>query len=256
MMTFDPLALTYDTDFTHSPVARYLRARVHQRLDSHFKHNDSILEFGCGTGEDALHLAQRGIHVTATDASEKMLWLTANKTEHTGRVTTKLLDIAQLPAITPVYDGVFSNFGAINILTDWNPLARWLKDRVKPGGIAAFGVMSPSCLWEIAWHGAHGDFKTAFRRQRRTTTFQASVFSQPIRICYPSVAQLELAFAPHFKRVHVEPLGLFLPPSDVYGVIEKRPQLFKRLMWLEERLGRFGLFANVADHYWIEFKRL
>ena len=41
-----------------------------------------VLEIGCGTGEDALFLAQQGIHITATDASEEMLRITREKTEN------------------------------------------------------------------------------------------------------------------------------------------------------------------------------
>lgn len=253
-MTFDALATTYDDDFTHSPIAQYLRRRVHSRLDRHFQRYDNILELGCGTGEDALHLAERGMHVTATDASPSMLEIAAHKTAHTQRVTTRQLDLDQLPSVTPVYDGVFSNFGAINVLPKWRPLAKWLKDRVKPGGIVAFGVMSRVCLWEIAWHSAHGDFKTAFRRSRGTAAFHPTVTATPIPIYYPTIQQLDEAFAPHFSRIHVEPLGFFLPPSDAYGVIEKRPQLLAKLLALEAKFGRSPLFANFADHYWIEYK--
>jgi len=253
-MTFDALAKTYDDDFTNSPIARYLRGRVHDRLDTHFHRADTILELGCGTGEDALYLAQRGLNVTATDASALMLEIAAHKTEHTGRVTTRLMNLVDLPAITPVYAGAFSNFGAINVLPKWRPLAKWLKDRVKPGGIVAFGVLSRACLWEIAWHSAHGDFRTAFRRSRGTAVFQPAPASAPIPIYYPTIEQLEAAFAPYFRRVHVEPLGFFLPPSDAYGVVEKRPQLLAKLLALEEKFGHQPLFANFADHYWIEFK--
>ncbi|MFN8447317.1 MAG: hypothetical protein U0521_01630 [Anaerolineae bacterium] len=53
------------------------------------------------------------------------------------------------------------------------------------GGIAAFGVMSPLCLWEIGhWHGLHGDFRTAFRRLRRDTTFDGlTIRYQPSAAC-------------------------------------------------------------------------
>lgn len=255
-MTFDSLAATYDDDFTSSPIAQHLRGRVHARLDHHYRRGDSVLELGCGTGEDALHLAERGVFVTATDVSLEMLDATTRKTEHTRFVTTKQLDLAKPPPITPVYDGVFSNFGALNTLRQWHGLARWLEDRVKPGGVVGFGVMSPLCAWEIGWHSLHGDFRAAFRRQRRDTVFQASPFAKPIRISYPSVHQLETAFAPYFKRTFLMALGFFLPPSDVYGALEKRPALLRRLTVLDERVGRLSVFANLADHYWIEFKRL
>ena len=282
-MAFDSLAPTYDQDFTTSPIARYLRERVHARLNCSFHAGDHVLELGCGTGEDALYLASQGIHVTATDASEKMLEAARAKTAGNPLVRVERLDLRELSSSPPqlaatplprergegfcspspaqagmrgIYTGVFANFGVLNCLSDWHPMAAWLAAGIQPGGIAAFGVMSPLCLWELAWHGLHGDFRTATRRLRKTAPFQPDLSAEPMQISYPTIRHLSRDFAPYFKRVHVEGLGLFLPPSDVYGVIEKRPRLRKRLTMLEARFAPLPVFAPFADHYWIEFQRL
>src|SRR5574341_1364692 len=60
---FDAAALTYDEIFTQRRLGSWLREMVRERLP--FQPGDHILELGCGTGEDALWLAQRGISVTA-----------------------------------------------------------------------------------------------------------------------------------------------------------------------------------------------
>ena len=269
-MAFDSLAPTYDQDFTTSPIARSLRGRVHARLNRSFHAGDHVLELGCGTGEDALYLARQGIHVTATDASEKMLEVARAKTAGNPLVRVERLDLVALTPqpppphgegereATPLSDfnGVFANFGVLNCLSDWRPLAAWLAERIQPSGIAAFGVMSPLCLWELVWHGLHGDFRAATRRLRKTAPFQPDSSAETMLISYPSIHRLSRDFAPYFKRVHVEGLGLFLPPSDVYGVIEKRPRLRKRLTMLEARFAPLPVFAPFADHYWIEFQRL
>lgn len=258
---FDSLANTYDTDFTDSPIARSLRDRVHERLARYFQSGDHVLELGCGTGEDALWLAGRGVRVMATDASPAMLDVTRAKAAGHPLVGVEMLDLkfvtAQHAALLQEisFDGVFSNFGPLNVLDDWRPLAAWLAERVKPGGIAAFGVMGPLCLWEMGWHGLHGDFSTAFRRLRGEAVFQPAPDVAPLTICYPSIQRLKADFAPHFHCVHVESLGLCLPPSDVYGVIEKRPRLLRLLTALEDRFGRSAALARFADHYWIEFER-
>jgi SAM-dependent methyltransferase len=251
-MTFDPLVPTYDSDFTHTRTATYLRTQVHARLEHHFHAGAHVLELGCGTGEDALHLARRGVRVTATDASEGMLSAARAKAAEHPLVTFAELNLARLPRAKLTseaqredeqYDGVFSNFGPLNVLSDWRPLAAWLAPRIKPGGMAAFGVMSPYCLWEMLWHGLHGDFATAFRRLRRKTMFHPDQAAAAIQICYPSIRRLSCDFAPHFRRVYVQGLGLFLPPSDVYGVIEKRRRLFHTLLALEKRFARRSSLA-------------
>lgn len=285
MTSFDSLAPTYDEAFTRTTIGRYLRERVWARLDRHFQPGDHVLELGCGTGEDALHLAGRGVRVLATDASESMLEVTRAKAQGNPLVSVAQLD---LRALTPLriqtegekqfaefvksplhsmergfrgevsasFDGAFANFGPVNVLADWRPLAGWLAERVRPGGIVGLGVMGPLCLWEIAWHGLHGDFKTAFRRLNGQASFQADESSEPLAIYYPTIKRLERDFAPHFRRVHLEAVGLFLPPSDVCGVVEKRPRLLRLLTALEDRCARFALLARFADHYWIEFERV
>ncbi|MBZ0301408.1 MAG: methyltransferase domain-containing protein [Anaerolineae bacterium] len=285
MAAFDPLASTYDAAFTQTATGQYLRARVQARLDRHFRAGDHVLELGCGTGEDALHLAERGVHVLATDASPAMLAITQAKAAGNPLIMVEKFDLRGLPALTPrpplpqgegksklvqvplhegegrfagvraIFDGAFANFGPVNVLDDWRPLAVWLAERVKPGGIVGLGVMGPLCLWEIAWHGLHGDFRTAFRRGSGSATFQAADSAEPLPVYYPSIARLKRDFAPGFRCIHVEALGLCLPPSDVYGVIERRPRLLKRLMALEDRLAGFAPLARLADHYWIEFER-
>jgi SAM-dependent methyltransferase len=312
---FDALAPTYDDDFTRSPIARHLRARVHARLDILVSPGEAALELGCGTGEDALHLAQRSVQITATDASTLMLDMTRAKLAGYTNARIERLDIAnsrQLSAISfqptantqppipntqyPIpntqpsafspqsFSLAYANFGVINCLSDWQPLAAWLAGQVHVGGLVAFGVMSPYCLWETAWHGLHGDWQVATRRWRKQgaafspqpsgISHQVSALSyQPLAISqypipntqqpianslihYPTIARLTHDFAPHFRRVHVEPLGVFLPPSDVYGVLEKRPRLLRLLMAMDERIGQACKLALFADHYWIEFKRL
>ncbi|MBL8162581.1 MAG: class I SAM-dependent methyltransferase, partial [Anaerolineae bacterium] len=253
----------YDADFTQSVIGRYLRDRVHERLTLHFPAGSHVLELGCGTGEDALRLAERGVRVLATDASEGMLQRAREKTAGNPLVRVKQLDLRtvtdpRLDAenIEWQFDGAFSNFGPLNCLESYLPLARWLAPLIKPGGIVAFGMMSPCCLWEPLWHGLHGDLNTATRRWRKSTPFQVAGSAEAITIRYPSIRRLAREFYPRFIRRTVYPLGLFLPPSDVYGVIEKRPALLRTLLRLEQRFGQWGALAAFADHYWIEFERV
>jgi SAM-dependent methyltransferase len=255
-MTFDSLAAKYDTTFTETKTARWLRGRVHARLNQHFKPGARVLELGCGTGEDARHLAAQGVHVTATDASRAMLEIAASKNKHTPLATFALLDINQLPAagFDQPYDGVFASFGVLNCTADWQGIAAWLAKRVVPGGRVMFGIMSPYSLWEIGWHGAHGKFGTATRRLRGSVRFEAGA-DDSIRIHYPAPRRIRRDFAPHFEAKHLEGLAIALPTSEAYAAVEKRARLHRALLFLDERLSGIQMLAPLADHYWIELQR-
>lgn len=258
---FDTLAESYDETFTSTDLARYLRGRVHRRLLLAFRSSDHVLELGCGTGEDAAYLAGRGLRVTATDASPAMLDLARTKTQSLDTVTVAPLDLnaphtAAGPALDDrPFDGAFSNFGPVNCVTDIAALADWLAPRIRPGGVVGLCVMSPFCAWEAVWHGLHLDFKTATRRLRHNTTFRPTPESDPITIHYPTLRQITRDFAPHFKRRHVEPIGLTVPTSDAFAVVDRRPRLRRALIGLDRRLANIRQFALLADHYWVEFVR-
>lgn len=262
---FDSLAAAYDDDFTHTQIGRWLRGRVHARLNTLFRAGDHVLELGCGTGEDALHLAGQGIHVMATDASTAMLEITRTKTHENTFVQVEYLDLTHLPAAAPRpsemdgdwsgYTGIFSDFGAVNVVSDWRALAFWLSTQLAPGGSVAFAVMGRYCLWEMIWHTLHLNFRTAFRRLRGRATFQPNPATPPITIYYPTLNRLQRDFSLWFDVTHIESVGLTLPPSDVYGVIEKRPRLLRLLMNLEKSYSRSRFLTRFADHYWIEFRK-
>jgi ubiquinone/menaquinone biosynthesis C-methylase UbiE len=70
---FDRLAPSYDSEFTDSIIGRAQRNSVWKVLLRTFHAGDNILELNCGTGEDALFLAQHDISVFSCDASQAMI---------------------------------------------------------------------------------------------------------------------------------------------------------------------------------------
>jgi len=54
----------------------------------------------------------------------------------------------------------------------------------------------------------------------------------------------------------VRGVGLFVPPSDVFGVIETRPRLLRLLTAMDGHFSHILWLALFADHYWIEFERV
>jgi SAM-dependent methyltransferase len=252
------MATTYDEDFTHTDLGKWLRGRVWQRLEKLFQPGRHVFEIGCGTGEDALWLAQHGIHVLATDVSQQMLQHTQQKAASDGLeafIQTRFFDLNALQPFSETFDGAFSNFGPLNCTRDWDHVAVFLAKHIRRGGKVGLGVMSPFCIWEIFWHSLHLDFATAFRRLNRQSTAHLPDGSQ-LKVFYPSIRQLTYIFESHgFRRQHVSGIGVFLPPSDAFRVVEKRPGVARLLMRLEVALAHRWPFRTWADHYWIEFLR-
>ena len=66
---FDHIGARYDVEFTNTELSRWFRQRAWERLAALYQPGDTVVEFGCGTGEDAIFLAKRGVRVLASDGS-------------------------------------------------------------------------------------------------------------------------------------------------------------------------------------------
>jgi len=269
---FDALAEAYDDAFTRSTLGQLLRPRVWDVLAQHFSAGQHVLELTCGTGEDALWLARRGVHVTATDGSAEMVKEAKAKAEaeekrgeearRRGSLEIEQVSLQEMieghfsglrsPVSGPFFDGVFSNFGGLNTIGEWRSLAAALAEIVKPGGKVVLVPMGPVCPWEIGWYLAHGQPRQAFRRFARTGV-PAKIGAAVIPIWYPSAGRLRADFGPWFTHVATQSLELWLPPSYLDHFVNRRPGLFRWLNRFEEATAR--LTGGWGDHYIIVFRR-
>jgi hypothetical protein len=110
--------------------------------------------------------------------------------------------------------------------------------------------MGPFCLWESLWHSIHGDMRTAGRRWRGRAN--ATIGGVTFAVYYPSPGRFSRDLREQVRREHVRGLGVWLPPSDVYGVVGKRPALARVLRRLEAITAAWPLAAHLADHFWWE----
>jgi SAM-dependent methyltransferase len=269
---FDAAAADYDATFTQRRLSRWLRETVWERLAASFRPGVSVLELGCGTGEDAVWLARRGVRVLATDAAPEMLAVAQRKAAAAGvadRIAFARLDLGEMGDgrweigdgsisnfQSPIsqYDGAFSNFGALNCLPDRRPVAEMLADRVRPAGRVVLVVMGPLCPWEVTWHLLHGEVGTAFRRLRPGVEAHVGM-GATVRVWYPSPRRLRMEFAPHFHLVETVGIATLLPPPYLDHLVERWPRAFETLALLDRRLERMVPWTWLNDHYLAVFER-
>ena len=253
---FDGMAANYDRSFTASAIGRRMRAAVWRRMDLAFRPGDCVLELNCGTGEDAVRLASRGVRVLATDASPRMLAITRAKVARAG--LAELVEVTRVPIdelanhnpLGP-FDGVLSNFGGLNCAGSLPDLARSLSARTRPGGRALLCVMGPAVPWEWSWFLAHGEPRKATRRLRR-----GGAAWRGLTIRYPSIGEVRRAFAPHFAKRRVAAIGALVPPTFAEPWAARHPRLLAALDRIERRSETVWPLPWLADHYLIELERV
>ncbi len=256
---FDSAVPTYDETFSQTILGRWLRDRVRKRLVTNYHAGNHVLELGCGTGEDAIWLAEQGIRITATDQSDGMLKITYEKIRRSNlahMVQTNHLDLNRPDNIFETkFDGVFANFGVLNCVQNRTRLAKSLASRLHPGSPALFVVMNPYCPWETLWHLLYGQFKESIRRFAKNGLQVSIADGNTFQVWYPSPDQLKSEFQTHFEARHLEGLGVFLPPSYFNHLVSKHPSLFAKLARLEEKVASRFPWNRLNDHYILELRR-
>jgi ubiquinone/menaquinone biosynthesis C-methylase UbiE len=251
---FDQLAPAYDARFSASDLGQLLRRGLRRWLDRAFAPGQSVLELNCGTGEDALYLAGRGVRVLATDASAAMLAVAHAKIAESDlreAITLRQLAIEDLDELRPqTFDGACSSFGGLNCVADLRAVARSLAALLAPRARAVVCVMGPIVPWEWAWFLSRGAVRTAFRRFARR-----GVPWQGLTVRYPSIRATRRAFAPHFALQRAGGLGVLVPPTYAESWARRHPRLLARLDRWERRVEQWPVVPWLADHYLLELER-
>jgi SAM-dependent methyltransferase len=245
----------YDAEFTNTAVGRALRRIVWARLAAMFHPSQRVLELGCGTGEDAVRLAMAGIDVVATDASPEMLAVARAKARRAGcleRIDFQCLPMEDVGRALhgQRFDGVFSNFGALNCVRDLSALAAGVANLLPANGALVWVIMGRRVPWEWLWFLVRGDRRRAFRRYRAEGTEWRG-----LTIRYPTPAEVTALLTPRFAVTRVAPLGIALPPSYAASWFNRSPRALSAVTRLEELAQRSTALASWSDHYLLEARR-
>lgn len=257
---FDAVATRYDESFTYSKIGKAQRAAVWRELAKTFHAGDRVLEIGCGTGVDACFLAERGVRIVALDPSSQMIQ------EMTRRVEQKDLNGLVQPYVhsandlasfqsAELFDGAFSNFGAINCVEDLRKLAIDLSKLLRPGAAALLCWMGPYCVWELIWYWLHGRKEKAFRRLKRNGVSVRIADGVFIRVRYPSVEYLKRTFAPEFRLTAIRGIGVAVPPSYMEAWVRCHPGWLPTFERADLCLARFPGLRILGDHVLVRLER-
>lgn len=244
---FDLIAAKYDELWTRTDIGRLQREAVWRRVDPLFQRGTTILDLGCGTGEDAVHFQQAGVQVRAIDASAEMVRIASSRGVDANQLPIEKVGQAfSLPGFC--FDGAISNFGALNCLQNLQSLRDPLQRLLKPGARLAICTIGRTCLWESAWYLLHGQLRKATRRWRGASESS----SLGVRVHYHTLPEIRRALDPAFELESWQGIGLLVPPSYISGI--SRP-LLEFFAGLDRVVARWPVARALADHRLAIFRR-
>jgi len=247
----------YDSALFQNRVFSYYRAISLGELGSAFKPGERLLELGCGTGEEAVALARKGVSVLLTDISETQVRLARQRIQKEGLeafLTARVMGIEGLGDLLGqmgegAFDGAFSSFGALNCTPGIERLPRDLHALIRPGGRFICSVMNRTCAWEILSGIASLRPSTAFRRMGEPEAAIAGVPGSRVNVRYFTPSEIDGMFGSRFQieSSHDHPL---LPPPYLDGVFRHLPGY---LEWASRKSD--GALRGLGDHMFIRMKR-
>jgi SAM-dependent methyltransferase len=212
-LAYDAIASTYDEQVRGD---EWMRQVLWQSFQGTFQPGDRVLDVGCGTGRDAIFLAQNGIQVVGIDASPKMIEQLSLKTTDNhlaGRVEARVMDFSELGILPAAdFDGIISSFAGLNVVPDLVPFAADASRLLRPGGRMILHLLGRFSVWE--WLGliAHRQWRAA--RELGTTEERTfPIGGHPVRhFLHQSDDAYRRFFAAYFWRQRTYSLGCLRPP--------------------------------------------
>ncbi len=256
---FDRFAGRYDDSVEPNPIHAHLRTRSLAWLDQAFTPGMRVLEIGCGTGTEALHLARRGVEVTAIDISEQMVQRTLQRIREADmgqRVNVLHASSADIASCfgEATFDGAYASFGPLNCGPRLDAVARDLSRVLREGAVFATSIISRPCGWELLAGTMLLKPRKAFRRLRGTTVIDLEA-RLPLEIRTYSEGELRRALSPWFAIERLEGWLVVVPPPYLAEVWTRFEVLHEPAYRAERILSRRWPFRGWGEHIHVWARR-
>lgn len=247
---FSTVAVRYDRTFSDLPAVRTIRRRMYDHLTRYARPGGRILEIGCGTGVDAVWLAEHGYAVVATDPSAAMLKIARAKVppEVSSLVTFQELSAERLDRAYPgPFDAIFSNFGGLNCVRDLKSVFSQCRTLLAPGGVLVLCFMNPYALWESLSFLSRFQWQKAFRR-KTSGPVNVPVGGGVVQAWYHPLRRIIACAASDFASEKIVGLNIFSPPPSSQRFRGTHPKLVSFLEHMDRALDSIPPFSHFGDH--------
>jgi ubiquinone/menaquinone biosynthesis C-methylase UbiE len=249
---FDAVAPHFDARFGPWKSVDAQRRVVRAALARAFPIGSRVIEIGGGTGLDAQWLVERGRWVLLTDASPTMVAMARARLGTSAAEAVAAEHLARLADRGETFDGAYSNFAALNCVSDMTIVAEGLSRLVRPGGQALLVVFGTCCPGEMVTEAVRGRPANIFRRMARGDV-PARLGGHDFTVRYHRRRDLTRAMRPWFRYDGAQAVGLFVPPSAAEPWISGHPRLLGAFEALDRALSR--PLAMLGDHILYRFTR-
>lgn len=150
------IAGKYDELLEKNRFSVILRSLFQKTLSEYEPGGKTVLDLGCGTGDDALFLSEKGAVVTAVDISQNMLDAALNKSrslKNGDNISFLNCDLENYLLNTDTeFDMVISNFDAVNYVKDIAAFSNGAARALKPRGSLIVTMLNKVSIAEFFYN--------------------------------------------------------------------------------------------------------
>jgi len=258
-LAFDSVAADYDGARGNNDLIQIMRREMWRWLDATFPHGSRLLDLGCGTGLDAVRMAQAGHHITATDWSPQMVERTRDRAERAGqtdRVQALAIGAHELRRLggNSLYDGAYSNLGPLNCVPDLAEVAGECARLLRPAGALVFTVIGRVCPWEIVHYLRRARWARVKVRFARDVV-AVGMNRHTVWTRYYGPREFHRPFKSQFALEHFRGLCVLAPPPYLTWVRERHPRWHDWLWRIDRRISGYPAIRGLGDHFLIVMRK-
>ena len=263
---FDSMADDYDHRLhaETNPSTAVIRKVIHDLASRHIPGEGTVLDLGCGSGDDTVFLAGRGNRVLAMDLSAEMVAVARDKALSQGLEERVRFAVGPAAMAKVLWRreigegeeavGVISSFGVLNAEPELETVVKGLAEVLRPGACVVATLMGRLSPWHLLSAPRHAAVKRDWGRfikgVARVGNDQDGV---DIRYWFPK--EVQQIFGSHFVVRQVRPVGIVLPPPERLGRLVGSKPVHGILRRIDHKLASWNLFRNAGDHFVIVLER-
>ena len=262
---YDQITTTYDDVEAANWVGRRLRRVMQAALFRTFLPGQQVVEIGCGTGIEAIALAERGVDVVATDLSADMVRLVREKAAAKGlsNLETRTLGAHEVGALQDEFgaefDGAYSHGGVLNMDPRIEDAAAGVTRLIRPGGRFLCTVVNQTSLFEALFYPLVLRPRKGYRRLGRDIpipiTRHEDFSKYVVTTRFYSPRQFVHFFDGAFRLRRLEGLQILLPPWNLSDWLDRFGTLANAVEAIENRIGGRRPFNSWGSIFLADLER-
>lgn len=221
-----------------------------------FRPGQTVLDVGCGTGTDALFLAQMGIRVIGIDASPSMIAearakLASDRVREL--IELRLLELSEIGSLPEGgFEGIISAFASLSTVTDLEAFAAEAASLLRPRGTMLLHLLNRWSVWEWLGLVRQGRYLAA-RHLGRDVERNFVIGDRTVRhYLYHAHDAYARFFAARFRLRRAYGLGILRPPHTVRRI---PPAVVSILDRLERPLRAWRPFVDWGRFFALELEK-